>query len=161
MMTSRSEHDRDQFDEMIDRLHLIEATGKERDELYELVRKAMVSLNLAYAMADVADYLLKDVESLLWSINVPYDDRDRSFFKEWKKLTGAARKWARRITRELYQREDADETADDFDWWYNMIRLLADRTGEDQLKTKQVIEWISTMPSVMHLFNVTSKDFEK
>lgn len=158
--TSRlSERPRDQFDEVIDRLHLIEATGKERDELHHLVRKALVSLNLAYAMADVADYLLKDVESLLLSINVAYDDRDRSYFKEWKKLTGAARKWANKITHDLYKREDAEETADDFDWWFNMIRLIADRTGEDKLKTKQIIQWLMTMPSVMHLFNVQTKDF--
>lgn len=154
-----SERPLDQFDEVIDRFHLIEATGKNREELYHLVRKALVSLNLAYAMADVADYMLKDVESLLLSINVAYDDRDRSYFKELKKLTGAARKWARKITHDLYRRDDAEDTAEDFDWWYNMICLVADRTGEDKLKTKQIIQWLTTMPSVMHLFDVKTKDF--
>ena len=153
------ERDRDQFDEVIDNLHLIEATGKEREELHEVVRKALVSLNLAYAMADVADYLLKDVEQLLWSVKVPYNDRDKAYFKEWKKLTCAARKWAKKITHDLYRRDDAEETADDFDWWFNMIRLIADRTGEDKLKTKQVIQWLAHMPSVMHLFDGHTKGF--
>ena len=42
-----------------------------------------------------------------------------------------------------------------------MIRLLADRTGEDQLKTEQVINWLTTMPSIMGMFDVKKRDFKK
>ena len=45
--------------------------------------------------------------------------------------------------------------------WYNLIRLVEDRTGSDQLKTKQVIQWLTTMPSVMNMFNVKTLHFKR
>ena len=77
-----------------------------------------------------------------------------------KKLAGACRKWAQRGTRDINRHEDADQYAGEVDWWYNMVRMLEDRTGEDELKTKQVLDWISTMPSVMDLFKVKKRDFK-
>jgi hypothetical protein len=38
--------------------------------------------------------------------------------------------------------------------------MVEDRTGTDELKTRQLIRWISTMPSQMHLFDsIHTKDF--
>ena len=149
----------DQYDAMIESLHLVEATGLTHDELRTIVRRALVSLNLSYVLADVVDWLMKDVEDELLKVKVPYDDRDRSYFKEMKKLVGASRKWAQRATRDLYHIKEADEFAGESDWWYNIIRLIEDRTGEDELKTKQVLQWLTTMPSVLGLFKVKMKDF--
>ena len=42
-----------------------------------------------------------------------------------------------------------------------MIRLLADRTGEDELKTNQVINWLITMPSQLNMFDVKKRDFKR
>ena len=77
-----------------------------------------------------------------------------------KKLAGACRKWAQRATRDINLHEDAEMYQGEVDWWYNIIRLIEDRTGEDQLKTKQVLDWICTMPSVMNVFNVKKRDFK-
>lgn len=149
----------DHYDAMIESLHLVEATGLTHDELRTIVRRALVSLNLSYVLADVVDWLMKDVEDELLKVKVPYDDRDRSYFKEMKKLVGASRKWAQQATRDLYHIKEADDFAGESDWWYNIIRLIEDRTGEDELKTKQVLQWLTTMPSVMGLFKVKMKDF--
>ena len=151
----------DQYDAMIESLHLVEATGLAHDELRMIVRRALVSLNLCYVLADVVDSLMKDVEDQLLKVKVPYDDRDRSYFKEMKKLVGASRKWAQRATRDLYHIKETDDFTGESDWWYNIIRLIEDRTGEDELKTKQVLQWLTTMPSVMGLFNVKMKDFRR
>ena len=151
----------DQYDAMIVSLHLVEATGLTHDELRMIVRRALVSLNLSYVLADVVDSLMKDVEDQLLKVKVPYDDRDRSYFKEMKKLVGASRKWAQRATRDLYHIKETDDFTGESDWWYNVIRLIEDRTGEDELKTKQVLQWLTTMPSVMGLFKVNMKDFRR
>lgn len=151
----------DQYDAMIESLHLVKATGLTHDELRLIVRRALVSLNLCYVLADVVDSLMKDVEDQLLKVKVPYDDRDRSYFKEMKKLVGASRKWAQRATRDLYHIKETDDFTGESDWWYNIIRLIEDRTGEDELKTKQVLQWLTTMPSVMGLFKVNMKDFRR
>ena len=146
---------------IIDRFKLDEVTGKTRDELCKQIEKALVSLNLSYVLADVVDTLMLDCESVMRELSVEYEDPAKSYFKEMKKLAGATRKWAQRGTRDINRHEDADQYAGEVDWWYNMVRMLEDRTGEDELKTKQVLDWISTMPSVMDLFKIRKKDFQR
>ena len=76
-------------------------------------------------------------------------------------MANATRKWAQRATRE-YDRGDTQlDLARESDWWKNLILMVEDRTGEDELKTRQVIRWLSTMPSVMQLFDgIHTKDFQ-
>ena len=53
-----------------------------------------------------------------------------------------------------------DGAGTESDWWYNLILLVEDRTGTDEMKTRQLIRWVSTMPSQMHLFDsINTKDF--
>ena len=146
---------------IIDNLRLESRTGKSREEIKQQIKKALVSLNLAYVMADLVDSLMLDCESIMRQLSVEYEDPGKTYFKEMKKLAGATRKWAMRATRDINRDRDGDDYAKDVDWWYNMVRLIADRTGEDELKTKQVIEWITTMPSVMNVFKVKKRDFIK
>jgi hypothetical protein len=86
---------------------------------------------------------------------------DKLRFKQLTKTLQDAQKCAKRTTLGLYKHEQANDFAEDCDWWYNMIRLLADRTGEDELKTLQVINWLTTMPSVLGMFDVKKRDFKK
>lgn len=161
MNKNQGEPSTDQYDAMIERLHLEKATGKPHDELRQILRRALTGLNLAYVLADVVNALMLDVEDELASIDVPYDDRDKSYFKELRKLAEATRKWANMATSGMYHHEDADDFTGECDWWYNIIRLIEDRTGSDELKTKQVLMWLTTMPSVMGLFDVKLNDFKQ
>lgn len=147
--------------QIIDRLHLDEVNGLSRDEVCHQIEKALVSLNLSYVLADVVDSLMLDCEATMRKMSVEYDDPAKAFFKEMKKLAGAYRKWAQRATRDINHHEDAEQYQGEVDWWYNMVRMIEDRTGEDELKTKQVLDWISTMPSVMNLFKVRKRDFQR
>lgn len=149
------------FETIIDSLHLVEATGMSREELLKHLHKATIELNLCYVLADVIDWLMKDVEDDMRKIRVPYDDRDKSYFREMRKLIGASRKWAQRATRGIYNHEDADQFAGESDWWYNIIRLIEDRTGIDHLKTKQVLAWLTTMPSELNMFDIKMRDFRR
>lgn len=156
-----TEQAKEQFDKIIDALHLEQATGLTREQLHKEVGRVLVLLDLAYVLADVCDSLMLDVTDILAKVKTPLDDRDRSFFKEMKKLANATRKWAQRATRE-YDRGDTQlDLARESDWWKNLILMVEDRTGEDELKTRQVIRWLSTMPSVMQLFDgIHTKDFQ-
>ena len=156
-----TEQAKEQFDKIIDALHLEQATGLTREQLHKEVGRVSVLLDLAYVLADVCDSLMLDITDILAKVKTPLDDRDRSYFKEMKKLANATRKWAQRATRE-YDRGDTQlDLARESDWWKNLILMVEDRTGEDELKTRQVIRWLSTMPSVMQLFDgIHTKDFQ-
>ena len=156
-----TEQAKEHFDNIIDALHLEQATGLTREQLHKEVGRVSVLLDLAYVLADVCDSLMLDVTDILAKVKTPLDDRDRSFFKEMRKLANATRKWAQRATRE-YDRGDTQlDLARESDWWKNLILMVEDRTGDDELKTRQVIRWLSTMPSVMQLFDgIHTKDFQ-
>ena len=147
--------------DIIDRLHLEKVNGKPREEIAKQIEKALVSLNLSYVLADVVDYLMMDCESTMRELSVEYEDPAKTYFKEMKKLAGATRKWAQRATRDINLHEDAEMYQGEVDWWYNMVRLLEDRTGDNVIKTKQVLQWLLTMPSEMNLFKIKMSDFKR
>ena len=95
-----TEQAKEQFDKIIDALHLEQATGLTREQLHKEIGRVSVLLDLAYVLADVCDSLMFDVTDILAKVKTPLDDRDRSFFKEMKKLANATRKWAQRATRD-------------------------------------------------------------
>ena len=152
--------ERDAIDEFIDNYQLERLTGKDHETLRKGVEKSSTLLNLCHMLAGVIDWLLLDTEATIRSMGVPKDNtRAASYFKEMNKLVGAARKWAQRCIKDAEKHVNQEDYDDDIDWWYNMVRLIYDRTGTDQLKTKQVIQWLSTMPSEAHMFNIHTKDF--
>ena len=156
------EETRQLLDMIIDKMNLERSTGMCREEIRKNIDKAATLLDLSVCLADVVDSMMMDVADIAAKVKIPMmDDRERSYFKELKKLVSASRKWALRATRGLYHHQDADDFAGESDWWYNVIRLIEDRTGEDELKTKQVLQWLTTMPSVMGLFKVKMKDFKR
>ena len=153
---------RKQWDEIIDALHLIQATSMTREELHQNIETLAVMMDLTTVLADVIDSMLLDIDDLLAKVKTPLDDRDRSYFKEMRKLIKASRKWAQRATRDTRHSECDGDLATESDWWKNFILMVEDRTGTDELKTKQVIQWISTMPSKLHMFdNIHTKDFKR
>ena len=160
-MKEEQERVRDELDDAIDRCKMIERTGKPRDELHKMMEKATLCLNIAHCLSDVIETLVMDAECILRPFGATFEREDKLRFKQLTKALQDAQKCARRTTLGLYKHEQADEFAEDADWWYNMIRLLADRTGEDELKTLQVINWLTTMPSVLGMFDVKKRDFKR
>lgn len=154
---------RKEFDIIIDKLNLERATGMSREELYRNIEKAATLMDLAVCLADVVNSLMIDVTDLADKVKVPLmSERELSYFKELKKLANATRKWALSITRDARHSERDGDLATESDWWYNLILMVEDRTGTDELKTKQVIEWLSTMPSQMHMFeDIRINNFER
>jgi len=158
---SDEQRERDELDDVIDRCKMIETTGKTREELHRMVAKATLCLNISHCLSDVIESLVMDAESILRPFGATFKREDKLRFKQLTKALQDARKCAKRTTLGLYQHEDADAFAEDCDWWYNMIRLLSDRTGEDELKTLQVVNWLTHMPTVLGMFDVKKRDFKR
>ena len=152
---------RDALDDVIDRCQMMQRTGLSRDELHKRVEKATMCLNIASCLADVIETLVMDSECILRPFGATFEREDKLRFKQLTKALQDAQKCAKRTTLGLYKHEQADEFSEDCDWWYNMIRLLADRTGDDELKTLQVINWLTTMPSKLNMFDVKERDFKR
>ena len=160
-MSEREERLRDELDDVIDRCCMIERTGLSREELHKHVEKATMCLNIAHCLSDVVETLVMDAESILRPFGATFERQDKMYFKQLAKSLQDARKCAKRCCMDLYQHKDVNDFAEDSDWWYNIIRLIADRVGDDELKTKQVINWLVTMPSVMNMFDVKKRDFKR
>lgn len=158
-----TEDSKKQFDAIIDALHLEQATGKTREELHRIVAVVAVKMDLCVVLADVVDSLMLDIDDAVRLIKVPQmvDDYDRSNIKEMRKHIRAARKYAQRMTHDTTNSDRETDMAGESDWWKNMILLVEDRTGEDELKTKQVIQWLTTMPSILGLFKIHTRDFKR
>lgn len=159
-MCEETTRERDELDDVIDRCKMIERTGMTREELHKRVEKATYCLNIANCLSDVIETLVMDAESILWPFGATFERQDKMHFKQLIKSLQEARKCAGRCCIGLYEMIP-EEFADDSDWWYNIIRLLADRIGNDELKTQQVLNWLDAMPSVMQMFNVKKRDFKK
>lgn len=150
-----------EFDNIIDKLNLERSTGMNREELYRNIEKAATLMDLSVCLADVVNSLMIDVIDIANKVKVPLmTDRELSYFKELKKLANATRKWAFAITRDARHSDNDSDMAKESDWWYNLILMVEDRTGTDELKTRQLLEWISTMPSQLHIFeHIRAKNF--
>lgn len=151
----------DELDMIIDTFQMEAKTGKSRDELRHLVKKGMICLNLAYCLTDVIDWLIFDCDAALGPFGASLERRDKQLFGQLKKTLRAASVQARDITRDVHRHKDGEQFQGESDWWYNIIRLIEDRTGNDPLKTKQVLQWLCTMPSEMNMFKVKTKDFKR
>lgn len=158
-----TEETRKKLEEIIDTLHLEQSTGKSRDELCTLIDKAAIMMDLCTCLADVIDSMMLEINDIGAQANLkPMGDREKNYFKELKKLANATRKWAQRATRADRHSERDDDLAIESDWWLKLILMVEDRTGNDELKTRQLLHWISTMPSQLHLFDsIHTKDFER
>ncbi len=147
--TSHSE-ERDEVDAVIDRCKMIERTGLNREELHAKVDKALTCLNLTLVM---------DAEAILRPFGATFEREDKQHYRQLTRTLYDAGKCAQRLCGGIYASDQADEYANECDWWYNIIRLIEDRTGDDELKTRQVINWLTTMPSVLNMFEVKKRDF--
>ncbi len=152
-----------EIDTMIDRYNMEKRCGKTRNELRTEIRKSMLQNNLAFILADVANWFLLDCEASMRELGVAFDGRDKKNFSMMKSKITEARKWASMSALPLYHLEngESDNAMYDSDWWYKLIKLVDDRLGDDPRKTNIFLEFLLNMPSEVGLFNVTYEDFKR
>lgn len=161
MSEEKNERQRDELDDVIDRCDMMARTGLTRDELHKRVEKATLCLNMAHCLSDVIETLVMDAEGILRPFGATFEREDKLHFKQLTKSLQDAQKCSKRCCIGLYNHEQVNDFAEDCDWWYNIIRLIADRVGDDELKTLQVINWLVTMPSTLQMFDVKKRDFKR
>ena len=78
------------LDIIIDKMNLERSTGMCREEIRKNIDKAATLLDLSVCLADVVDSMMMDVADIAAKVKIPMmDDRERSYFKELKKLVNA------------------------------------------------------------------------
>lgn len=95
----------------------------------EIFKKACVYTNVAYALVEVADTFMVDVQSLLSQVKCSIDKREKHKYND---LVTQGRYFKLRITdisKKLYDiNEDTDALADSDDL-YEVIKVIMDRCG--------------------------------
>lgn len=149
-----------EIDAMIDRFHMTEKCSLSREAIHKKVQRGMILNNIAFVLADAANSALMDMESELAPLGVSFSQSDKYRFNMMLNHVKAAKKWAESSALPIYEIADADDACADSDWWYNMIKLIDDRLGDDNRKTNMFLEYVLAMPSEIGLFNVTYNDFK-
>lgn len=147
------------IDEVIDKYNMETRCHMSRDDIRRHVRRSMVSNNFAFILADVANTFLLDCEADLKRFGVGFSHEDKYNFSQMMNHINAAKKWAKKSALPIYQISDSDNACSESDWWYNLLKLIDDRLGDDPRKTNMFLEYILAMPSEDNLFDVKYDDF--
>lgn len=150
-----------EIDEMIDRFNMTKKCSLSREQIHKAVERGMILNNFAFVLADAANTFLMDCECEMSKLGVAFTQKDKQNFKEMLKQIHSARKWAEICALPIYEIKDADDACADSDWWYNFIKLVDDRIGDDPRKTNLLLEYILAMPSEIGLFKVEYNDFKQ
>lgn len=149
------------IDAFIEKYDVMSKTSMTREQIHKHIMKATVTMNLSLVLSDVVNTLVLDTESYLSQFGAVFNREDKYTFNKMMECLKAAKKWAGKSGLPIYNNTLADAFAEDSDWWYNMIRLIEDRTGDDIQKTRLLLQYVTTMPSVMQMFNIKYKDFKR
>lgn len=95
----------------------------------ELMKKACVYTNIAYALAEVADSLMVDVESMLKELGAGISKDEKFKYKNVCRAGKTFKSWLKDLARIVYNIDNADEALDNADTLYDIILLLMDRCG--------------------------------
>lgn len=150
----------EQIDSMIDKFKMVENCNIPREEIKKIVRRGMVLNNFAFVLADVANTFLMDCERDLRKLGVAFGQKDKYNFKMMLDHVKAAKKWAEISAMPIYHMDHTDDACSDSDWWYNFIKLVDDRTGDNYAKTNLILEYLLNMPSETGLFDIKYDNFK-
>ena len=163
-MMTKEEREREclsSIDAMIDRYDMERRCDMSRDAIRRHVRRGMLQNNFAFICADMANTFLLDCEQELKPFGVGFGHKDKYNFNQMLNHITAAKKWAKMSALPIYGIDECDDACADSDWWYNMLKLIDDRTGDDPRKTHMLLEWLLSMPSEVGLFNIKYEDFKQ
>lgn len=152
---------RSEIDAMIDKFKMTDKTSLTREQIHLRIRRATVTSNLALVLADVVNTLLMDTEADLKIFGAIFRHDEKWKYNQVVKHLRDAKKISGFICADTYKSAEADLFAEDCDWWYNLIRVIEDRTGDNIQKTRMLLEFVINMPSEMNMFNVKYKDFKR
>lgn len=97
----------------------------------ELMAKACVYTNLAYALVEAADSIMLDVNSMLKKLGAGVNKSEKQKYNNACRAGKQFKTWLKDLTRIVYKLDIADEALDDSDKLYDILLLIMDRCGGD------------------------------
>lgn len=104
----------------------------------ELMAKACVYTNLAYALVEAADSVMLDVESMLRQLGAGINRDEKQKYKNVCRAGKQFKVWLKDLARVVYKLDVADEALNDSDELYDIILLIMDRCGGNMDMLKHI-----------------------
>lgn len=99
----------------------------------DLMKKACVYTNLAYALVEVADSIMVDTESILKKLGASISKSEKEKYKNVRRTGRIFKIWLKDLAKVVYNIDLANEALDDSDKLYDIIMLILDRCGGDMI----------------------------
>lgn len=95
----------------------------------DLIAKACVYTNLAYALVEAADSIMLDVESMLKQLGAGIDKSEKQKYNNVCRVGKQFKVWLKDLAKVLYKLDVADDALEDSDKLYDIMLLIMDRCG--------------------------------
>jgi hypothetical protein len=95
----------------------------------ELVAKACVYTNAAYALVEVADSIMLDVNGMLKSVGAELNRGEKAKYKNALKVGKNFKVWLKDLAKIVYEIDNAEHALEDSDMLYDIMLLIIDRCG--------------------------------
>lgn len=95
----------------------------------ELIKKACVYTNLAYALVEVADSFIIDANSILNKLGAEISRDEKVKYKNTCRAGKTFKVWLKDLAKQIYKIDIAEDVLNDTDTLYDTIMLIMDRCG--------------------------------
>ncbi len=129
-------------------------------EAVERTFRLMTENNLAFILCDAAQSFFVDCERGLGFFGKGVSRSDKMKFNQLKRVVKQGNQLTKELGSILYGLEEADSALHDSDYYYNLIKLIEDRCGDNAQKSNLLLEFLLQMPS-SGLFDVDISDFQR
>ena len=123
-------------------------------------RKALFYTNIAYLLADMANTAVMDADTEFKKISGGIKSDERKKFSYAKNQLRKAKEITERIAKPIYKLSEADDACSDSDYLFEALKLIIDRTSETTDSKKQMLEYITQMPSKMGIYEFVKQEIE-
>lgn len=100
-----------------------------RSKNKELMAKACVYTNMAYALVEVADSFMLDVNNMLKSVGAELSRSEKAKYKNALRIGKNFKVWLKDLAEIVYKIDATEQALDDADMLYDIMLLIIDRCG--------------------------------
>lgn len=116
----------------------------------EVIKKALFYTNSAFLMADIANTFAIEAESQLAKPDKGFDGDQLKRYKRAVKLARDLKDVTRHILRPFYELSYAESACNDSDYIGDVVKLVINRTSDNEESKKAMLEHIRQLPEVEH-----------
>ena len=128
------------------------------EEEHKHVKKAEFYGNLAFLLGDVINTYAMDAIDELAKIERDLRFQDKHALKELCAALGVVKKKSAEFAKLIYKGKQADIACANSDYLSEVIKLIVDRTGDDDKSKRTVINAIMRVSSKMKFYDEVKKE---